>query len=115
MKLNKADEFIASCLYKEGVLISSAEINGISSSNKYIGFVNIFNEEFEPLLYNDGNYKNLNDKQLLQLTNNRRKIIIPDLSKEKMPWGLFIPVYDSKDKKNKINVFKLFLLRFNYI
>jgi hypothetical protein len=79
----------------------------VRSVNKYVGFVNIFNENFEPLLYNDGNYKNLNDKQHTQLISNRKQIVIPDLSKEKLPWGLFIPVYVDKEKKNKINVFKL--------
>jgi hypothetical protein len=105
--LNEIDNFIANCLYKEGVLIGCKEIPSIGSPDKYIGFVNIFNEEFEPLLYNDGNYKTLTAKQTEQLISNRKQIVIPDMSKEKVLWGLFVPVFENKEKKNKINVFKI--------
>ena len=107
--LSEIDTFIANCLYHEGVLISNKEITlGIGiSSNKYIGFINIFNDEFEPLLFNDGNFKSLTPKQLEQLKKNRQNINIPDMKKEKYVWGLFVPVFTDKDKKNKKNVFKL--------
>jgi len=106
--LNKIDNFIENCFKREGVFIMDNEI-GIVSNNKYAGFVNIFNEEFEPLIYNGiNNYKNLNIKQIELLKSKRKLIVVPDNFKnEKLPFGLFVPVYESKDKKNKINVFKL--------
>ena len=108
--LTKIDSFIESCFIKEGVLITPKEIPSIPSTNKYIGFVNIFNEEFEPLLYNDDgiNHKLLNQKQLQQLISNRKLIEKPDdFTKETKPWGLIIPVFADKEKNTKINVFKL--------
>jgi len=98
------------CFLKEGILITKKEIPNVINDFKYIGFVNIFNEEFEPLLYNqDGiNHKSLNPKQLETLKSNRKIIKSPnDLMNETLPWGLMIPVYENKEKKNKINVFKL--------
>jgi hypothetical protein len=106
-KLNEIDNFIANCLYKEGVLIAGKEIPSYGSPDKYIGFINIFNDNFEPLFYNDGNFKALNSKQTEQLLSNRKQIIIPDMNKEKLLWGLFVPVYENKENKNKINVFKI--------
>jgi len=108
--LNKIDEFIETCFIKEGVLITKKEIPTVISDFKYIGFINIFNEEFEPLLFSqDGiNHKSLNPKQLDTLKSNRRLINKPDdLINEKLPYGLMIPIYENKEKKNKINIFKL--------
>jgi hypothetical protein len=105
--LSEVDNFLATCLYREGVLIAGKEIPIAGLIDKYIGFINIFNEDFEPLLYNNGNYKSLTPKQLEQLKLNRKEIIIPDMKKEKMQWGLFVPVFTDKEKKNKNNVFKL--------
>jgi len=107
-KLDKVDSFIETCFYKEGVLISSKEIQGVSA-DKYVGFVNIFNEVFEPLLYNpNGNHKNLTIKQLDQLKKNRRLVQKPlDLKNEKLPFGMVLPKFVDKDKSNKINVFKI--------
>jgi len=109
-ELNNIDSFIENIFIKEGVLIKSNEIPMIITKEKYIGFINIFNEEFEPLLYNiDGkNHKIMNKKQKEQLIENRIKIKIPeDFTKEIYAWGLFVPIYETKEKKNKINVFKL--------
>lgn len=109
-ELNKIDSFIEKCFLKEGILITKKELPNIPTSLKYIGFVNIYNEEFEPLLYNeDGiNHKNFNPKQLDLLKSNRSFINKPDdLTKETLPWGLIIPIYEDKEKKNKINTFKL--------
>jgi len=106
-KLDKIDSFIENCFLREGVIITNKEIIG---ENKYVGFVNIFNEEFEPLIYNeDGiNHKNLNIKQLEQLKKNRRLIKKPiDLKMETLPFGLIIPKFIDKEKTNKINVFKI--------
>jgi len=107
--LSEIDEFIATCLYKEGALIASKEIPILGAVDKYVGFINIFNDDFEPLLYNNGNYKTLNPKQKEQLLKNRRYInLAPDMSKEKLHWGLFVPDYiDKKEKKNKHNLFKI--------
>ena len=104
--LNEVDNFIANCLYKEGVLISNKEIN-IGSTMKFIGFVNIFNEEFEPLLFNEGDFKLLTPKQLEQLKKNRKNIIIPEMKKEKLIWGIITPEFIDKEKKNKKNLFKI--------
>ena len=104
--LNEIDNFIANCLYKEGVLISNKEIN-IGSTMKFIGFVNIFNEEFEPLLFNNGEFKILTPKQLEQLKKNRRNITIPEMKKEKLIWGIITPEFINKEKKNKKNLFKI--------
>ena len=109
-ELNKIDSFIENCFLKEGILITKKELPNIPTSLKYIGFVNIYNEEFEPLLYNeDGiNHKNFNPKQLDLLKSNRLLVNKPDdLTKETLPWGLVIPIYEDKEKKNKINTFKL--------
>lgn len=105
--LSEVDNFLATCLYREGVLIAGKEIPIAGLMDKYIGFINIFNEDFEPLLYNNGNFKSLTPKQLEQLKSNRKEIIIPDMKKEKMQWGLFVPIFTDKEKKNKNNVFKL--------
>lgn len=109
-KLDKIDIFIENCFVKEGVLITGKEINGIPVINKYIGFINIFNETFEPLIFNeDGiNHKNLNAKQLEQLKKNRRLIQKPlDLKNEIMPFGMILPKFIDKEKTNKMNVFKI--------
>ena len=104
--LSEIDNYIATLLYREGVLIAGKELP-IGSIDKYIGFVNIFSDDFEPLLYNNGNYKSLTPKQLELLKSNRRNIIIPDMKYQELQWGLFIPTYTDKDKKNKRNIFKL--------
>ena len=107
-KLSEIDNFIATCLYREGVLIASKEIPQIGINDKFIGFINIFNDDFEPLLFNNGNYKALTPKQLEILKSNRKHIIVPDMKREKLHWGLFVPIFSDKEKKNKKNTFKLF-------
>ncbi len=108
--LNKIDSFIENCFAKEGVLIKNKEIPLVTSNvhDKYIGFVNIFNEDFEPLLYDkEGNHMSLNQKQLTQLKSNRKYIQKPvDFMKEVKPWGLIIPMVE-KETKIKMNTFKL--------
>ena len=106
--LSEIDNFIANCLYREGVLIASKEIPQIGINDKFIGFINIFNDDFEPLLFNNGNYKALTPKQLEILKSNRKHIIVPDMKREKLHWGLFVPIFTDKEKKNKKNTFKLF-------
>lgn len=106
--LSEIDNFIASCLYREGVLIASKELPQIGLTEKYIGFINIFNDDFDPLLYNNGNYKALTPKQFEILKSNRKHIVVPDMKREKLQWGLFVPIFTDKEKKNKRNAFKLF-------
>ena len=106
--LSEIDNFIANCLYREGVLIAGKELPQIGLTDKYIGFVNIFNDDFVPLLYNNGNYKELTPKQLEILKLNRKHILVPDMKREKIQWGLFVPIFTDKEKKNKRNAFKLF-------
>jgi hypothetical protein len=106
--LSEIDNFIANCLYREGVLIAGKELPQIGLTDKYIGFVNIFNDDFDPLLYNNGNYKELTPKQLEILKSNRKHIVVPDMKREKLQWGLFVPIFSDKEKKNKRNAFKLF-------
>jgi len=114
--LNKIDGFLENCFLREGILINKSEMPNHPTDYKYVGFVNIYNEEFEPLFYNqDGNHKNFNPKQLDLLKTNRKLIVKPaDLSGETLPFGLMIPIYESKEKKNKINVFKLLTPGINY-
>ena len=42
--LSEIDNFIATCLYKEGVLIAGKEVT-TGLTDKYIGFVDIFNDD----------------------------------------------------------------------
>lgn len=109
-QLNKEDKFIEDVFIKEGILIKPNEIPSIVTTDKYVGFINIFTEEFEPLIYNtDGiNHKLMNKKQKEQLISNRNYLKIPDdFTKETYAWGLIVPIYETKEKHNKINIFKL--------
>jgi len=107
--LNEIDKYIEDIFIKEGILIRNEEVPSARNvSNKYIGFVNIYNETFEPLIYNnDGlNHNSFNKKQMDELIENRNYIKVPeDFTQEKYAWGLMVPVMDNN--KNKINVFKL--------
>lgn len=115
-ELNTIDSYIEECFIREGIIITKAEISNYPTDNKHIGFINIFNEKFEPLLYSpDGNYKNFSVKLLETLKSNRILKKKPDdLTKEIVSWGLIIPVFEDKEKKNKINVFKLLTTGVNY-
>ena len=63
--LNDIDKFIEECFINEGIIITKKELPNYQTDNKHIGFVNIYNEDFEPLLYSeDGNYKNFTPKLL---------------------------------------------------
>jgi hypothetical protein len=111
-RLNEIDDYIQEIFVKEGILIKQSEVPSISTTinDKYVGFVNIFNEEFEPLIYNpdEKNHHSFNKKQKEHLISNRILIKPPeDLTQEKYAWGLVVPVIDPENKKNKINVFKL--------
>lgn len=96
--------FISKCLFKAGVLISKNEIS-TKNTNDYIGYVNIYNNDFEPILYIDGKYRNLTDKESNELISNRvLRTEIPNMEIETKPWG-FIALPGKKGKKN---IFKIF-------
>jgi superfamily II DNA or RNA helicase len=106
---NLNNSFIAECLYKQGVLIKQNDVHRVNtlSENKYIGYVNIFNTSFEPLLYENSKYRDLTERELSTLKKNRIHIKKPnDMLKEDKSWGMILPVFS---KKNNVynNVFKL--------
>jgi hypothetical protein len=69
--------------------------------------INIFNIEFEPIIYHDNIYRDLIEREKVELISNRRKIDKPvNMDREKLPWGIISPIIDKK--QNKItNVFKI--------
>lgn len=108
--LNETDLYISKCLYLSGALIANKELPSIKHiTKKFIGYINIFNEEFEPNIYiGNGNYKDFNEIQKAELINIRKKINIPNMNQESLEWGLFIPTLIDKNNKNLLkNVFKL--------
>lgn len=112
--LNETEEYIADCLYIQGVLIHRIEMpNFINNNNKYIGYVNIFNikNTFDAILYNanDGKYRDINDREKEALFARRQKYndVPADMSQESMAWGVFTPK-KLKDKEDIVNIFKLF-------
>ena len=106
--LGETDAFIAKCFYIEGALISKDEIKSFNSSmNEYIGYVNIFNIEFEPIIYHDNIYRDLIEREKVELISNRRKNDKPvNMDREKLPWGIISPTVDKKQNKTT-NVFKI--------
>ena len=107
--LNENESFIAECLYSQGALIKQNEIPHVisSSKNEYIGYVNIFNSSFEPLIFANNSYRNLTERELSTLIKKRVLITKPDnMSKESKSWGIILPVFQKKDNIFK-NVFKL--------
>ena len=115
--LNDRDEYIAKCLYLQGVLIGKNEIK-TKNNNKYIGYVNIFNlnsnleTSLDAILYinQENKYRDCTDREIEELKNNRRSSInIPDMSEESLPWGIYYP---KKLTKTDIimNVFKIYTI-----
>lgn len=111
-ELNEVDNIIAINLYKQGALIKKSEIPDAKFifGNEYVGFVDIFDVDFKPLLLSDKNtYRDLTSNELSVLMKNRKLISKPDdMSKETNTWGTIMPILDKKNKTIK-NVFKLFL------
>ena len=105
-ELSETDEFISNILYTQGALISSREIKNLPAA-KYIGYVNIFNEKFEAYLYIGDRYRDLTEREEAELMGIREKVNKPtDMSQERTPWGMIVPVQDKK-KSTYSNVFKL--------
>ncbi len=93
--LSEVDEFIANCLYQQGALIGRNELTLIRSTtkNKYIGYVNIFNSEFEPIINIDGVYRDLIDREKDQLISRRVRISKPgNMAQERLAWGVMAPI-----------------------
>ena len=107
--LSEVENFIANCLYNQGALIAKKEIQSISSDtlSKYIGYCNIFSSVFEPIIYIDKTFKDCNDRQKAELISSRTKIIIPDMAKEELCWGMFVPTIFDKEKNIYKNIFKI--------
>jgi len=100
--LSEQYEFIANALYSNGVLIKNDEINSSNILNKYIGFVNIFNTEFEPIIFQNNIYRDITDKEMKELLSNRTKRNdIPNMTQEGLPWGFITPT----KKGNKFKIF----------
>ena len=109
--LSEVDDKIASLLYSEGALITKDELGagniGPNQNQKYIGYVNIFNAEFEPIIYVDGRYRDLIDREKALLISRRRKLQQPaNMAQENMSWGMIVPVLNKKTNV-KTNAFKL--------
>lgn len=101
--LDEQSNFIAKCLEYQGVLITNNEISG-NVDSKYIGYVNIYNDKFEPILYTNGKYRDLTDKEINQLISNRiLRPQMPNMNTETIPWGMIV-----FSEKNNKNIFKIF-------
>lgn len=108
--LNETETYMASILYIQGVLIKKNELKSFkNNTNEYIGYINIFNikNNLDVILYNsiDKKYRDANENEKKDLIKSRiKKDDIPDMSKETLPWGLFVP---KKHNDVIINVFKI--------
>lgn len=106
--LEPYEENIANILYRQGALIANKELKSIkTSTKKYIGYVNIFNNKFEPIIYSNNVYRDLIEKEIGELLSNRIKIERPDnMANETVAWGIINTI---TDKKTNIitNVFKV--------
>ena len=114
--LSDRDVYIAECLYLQGALIGKKELKS-KNTNKYIGYVNIFNlndnlDNLDATLYikETKTYRDCNDNQIEELKRNRlKKIVKPNMVNENMPWGIYYP---KKMGKTEIimNVFKVYTI-----
>jgi hypothetical protein len=105
--LSAADATIANYLYTQGALISKTELKSLRLENKYIGYVNIFNTEFEPIIYINGRYRDLIDREKEELISKRKYITKPvNMTTEKMAWGILSPLLIKKTNTFE-NTFKL--------
>lgn len=106
--LSEVDEKIAQILFKEGALIGRNELKSVNArTEKYIGYVNIYNNEFEPVIFVDNRYRDLTDREVDELMAKRRRVQKPaNMAQEKTSWGMIVPLLN---KKTGIfsNVFKV--------
>ncbi len=115
-EIDETLEYIAECLYIQGVLIRGNELKSFKNNdNKYVGYVNIFNlkDTFDVVIYNknDNKYRDATEREKEELMKVRRKHpdIPLDMTQESMPWGVFVPK-QVKNKEDVINIFKLFTI-----
>jgi hypothetical protein len=110
--LSEIDEKVAEYLFKEGALIArnelkSVKIDMVGRSERYIGYVNIYNNAFEPVIYVDGRYRDLVDREMDELMSKRRRVVKPtNMAQEKTSWGMIVPILDKKSGVYS-NVFKV--------
>jgi len=107
--LDATEEFIAKCLYNQGTLISNKEFKHIKSTTaKYLGYVDIFNTaKFDPILFINQKYRDCTEKELIDLISVRKKLDIPNMSKESIAWGMFVPTIIKKGETTYNNIFKI--------
>jgi len=109
-ELSETDEAIAKLLYAQGALIAKSELRSIRdhmSSSKYIGYVNIFNQKFEPIVYVNGKYRDLIEREEAELIGRRRQVVRPtSMAQENAAWGMIVPILNKKTNTYS-NVFKL--------
>jgi len=103
LEFTETNRFIADTLYSNGVLIKTDEIPSLKdNTRKYTGYVNIFVNTYEPVIYVKGEYRDLTDREMKELMSkriSRQKMI--DMTNETMPWGVITPV----KSKNKFKIF----------
>ena len=110
--ISEIDEKLAEYLFKEGALIGKNELKSVKidttgRSEKYIGYINIFNNTFEPVIFVDGRYRDLIDREMDELISKRRRVLKPtNMAQEKTSWGMIVPTLDKKTGIYS-NVFKV--------
>lgn len=107
-ELSATDEIIANLLHQQGALIKNDELRSLGRREKYIGYVNIFNSNFEPVIFVDGSrYRDLVGREVDELLARRRRVVKPtNMAQEQMAWGIVTPVLDKKTGMYS-NVFKI--------
>ena len=107
--LTAAQEYIANCLYIQGALIKASELSSLKETfvSQYAGYIDIFDTEFNPIVFINKEYISLPDRYVEKLKENRYKITTPvDMSSETQAWGIIAP---KKHKKTDeiTNIFKI--------
>jgi hypothetical protein len=108
-ELSEMDENVAQILYREGALIHKNELKSVKTGgpSKYIGYVNIFNSKFEPVVFVEGRYRDLIDREVDELISKRRRVQKPaNMATERTSWGMIVPTLDKKTGMYS-NVFKV--------
>lgn len=111
IEMNELDDtsgYLAKLLYKQGAFILNKELKSFKTQkSKFVGYINIFNiNKLEGMIYVNNKYRDLTENELEELYSVRKELVIPNMSKEKMEWGMFIPKLDKKTNK-RTNEFKI--------
>ena len=102
-------EFIANCLFIQGALIKASELPSLKETfvSQYVGYIDIFDTEFNPIVFINKEYISLPDKYIEKLKEGRYKVQAPgDMSSENQPWGIIMPKKIKKTEEIK-NIFKI--------